>query len=106
MLQSLAGVLTGCLRASDSVARIGGDEFAVLVTAVGDGAESDHVLERLRGAFVVPFDLRDHRVRVGASIGRATWPNDADEVDALIRRADAAMYEVKRAHHEVSSRGR
>ncbi len=106
LLCAVSDRLRGCLREVDTVARIGGDEFAVLVTAVGDGAESDHVLERLRGAFVVPFDLRDHRVRVGASIGRATWPNDADEVDALIRRADAAMYEVKRAHHEVSSRGR
>ncbi len=106
LLCAVGDRLRSCLREVDTVARIGGDEFAVLVTAVGDGSESDQVLERLRGAFVVPFDLPDHRVRVGASIGRAVWPNDANDIDALIRRADASMYEVKRAHHAVSSRGR
>ncbi len=98
--------LRACLRDIDTVARIGGDEFAVLVSGVGEGAESDQVLQRLRGAFLDPFDLQRHRVRVGASIGRAVWPGDADDIDGLIRNADAAMYEIKRVHHAVSERER
>ena len=98
--------LAACLREVDTVARIGGDEFAALVNGIGVGPESDQVLERLRGAFDDPFDLRQHRVRVGASIGRAVWPRDADDIDGLIRRADSSMYEVKRVHHDGSPRGR
>ena len=98
--------MRACLRDIDTVARIGGDEFAVLVSGVGEGAESDQVLQRLRGAFLDPFDLSRHRVRVGASIGRAVWPGDADDIDGLIRRADAAMYEIKRIHHGASARER
>ncbi len=106
LLCAVSARLSACLRDIDTVARIGGDEFAALVTGIGDGAESDQVLERLQGAFLDPFELRDHRVYVGASIGRAVWPQDADDIDALIRRADAAMYEVKRLHHDVSGRDR
>jgi diguanylate cyclase (GGDEF)-like protein len=99
LLCAVSDLLTACLREIDTFARIGCDEFAVLVAGIGDGAESDQVLGRLQVAFAERFGLRDHTVRVGASIGRAVWPRDADDVDALIRRADAAMYEVKRAHH-------
>ena len=98
--------LRACLRDADTVARIGGDEFAVLVAGIGDGTESDQILRRVRAAFTDPFDLSDHRVQVGASIGRAVWPGDADTIDALIRVADASMYEVKRVHHAASSRPR
>ena len=64
------------------------------------------MLERLQAAFVDPFQLSRHRVRVGASIGRAVWPRDAEDIDALIRHADASMYEIKRVHHAGTPRSR
>jgi len=106
LLCAVSERLRTCLRDVDTVARVGGDEFAALVNGIGDGLESDQVLDRLCGAFADPFVLREHRVCIGASIGRAVWPRDAEDIDALIRHADASMYEVKRTHHSGSSRPR
>jgi diguanylate cyclase (GGDEF)-like protein len=106
LLCAVSERLSACVREADTVARIGGDEFAALVNGISEGPESDQVLARLRGAFAEPFDLSRHRVSVGASIGRAVWPRDAADIDSLIRYADAAMYEVKRIHHAGSGRTR
>jgi diguanylate cyclase (GGDEF)-like protein len=106
LLCAVAERLRACVREVDTVARIGGDEFAALVNGISEGAESDQVLDRLRAVFATPFELSQHRVRVGASIGRAVWPRDADDIDSLIRFADASMYEVKRIHHAGSPRSR
>jgi diguanylate cyclase (GGDEF)-like protein len=88
--------LTGCVRASDLVARLGGDEFAVLITTQTSEAGADALAERLADTFVEPFLIDGHRLRVRASIGRAVFPTDADGADALLRRADASMFEAKR----------
>ena len=89
VLRLVARRLEHCVRAEqDTVARLGGDEFAVLV---GDGA--DAVAERIRGAFDSPFTVNGEELVVGASVGRASGPGDAD---ALLAAADRAMYAVKR----------
>jgi diguanylate cyclase (GGDEF)-like protein len=82
-------------RASDSVGRLGGDEFAILLTsAAGVGP----LAGRLAEAFEHPFEVAGRRLSVGASIGWAAYPEDADSAEGLIQAADAAMYVVKQSH--------
>jgi diguanylate cyclase (GGDEF)-like protein len=88
--------LRGCARAADVVARLGGDEFAILVSA----QHADDLLrvpERIEHAFSRPFDIAGHSIRLGASVGRAVFPTDAGDAEALLRVADSAMFEAKRA---------
>ncbi len=98
LLVAVAKRLQGCTRASDVVARLGGDEFAVLL--VGAGAdEIERVFERIAAAFAEPFVVGERCLRLGVSIGRSLYPVDAGDPDGLLRRADSAMFAVKRAHH-------
>ena len=97
LLSAVGARLLECVRGGDTVARLGGDEFAVLVEDVGGEDDIARIAERLQGAFAAPFCVRGRSLAVGASIGRAVWPADVGEVDALLRHADAAMYEAKRA---------
>jgi len=77
------------------VARLGGDEFTVLLTSIGDTTDVERVLARLVDAIRVPIDCFGHEVHVSASIGVALFPRDGDDVDALLRKADLAMYAAK-----------
>ncbi|MGB9186304.1 MAG: sensor domain-containing diguanylate cyclase [Solirubrobacteraceae bacterium] len=95
LLSAVGERLRACTRARDVVARLGGDEFAVLVTA-GVGDNLDRVHARIEEAFVPPFVLGGRQIRLGASVGRAVYPRDAADADALLRHADAAMFESKR----------
>ena len=62
-----------------------------------DGHDADGVADRLAGAFADPFLVDGHALRVGASIGRARFPTEAQTAEALLRAADAAMFAVKRS---------
>ena len=97
VLRAVAERLHNCARPDDTVARLGGDEFAVIVEAIDDESQLGPIAERLRNAFESPFVIDGHRLRVQASIGRAVWPIDAQDVEGLLREADTAMYRVKRA---------
>ena len=104
LLIAVAGRLRRTLRASDTIARFGGDEFAVLVEDVRTEQDAVRVAEEIAGLFVHPFPLagRDHFVT--ASIGIAISDRTASEPDALVRNADAAMYRAKahgRAGYEL-----
>jgi diguanylate cyclase (GGDEF)-like protein len=101
LLVAVAGRLSGCTRASDVVARLGGDEFAVLLDAHGSPRDADVVGDRLVQAFQSPFMVDGHELWLGASVGRAVYPHDADTADGLLRRADAAMFEIKRSCREA-----
>ncbi len=103
LLIEVAERLLGCVRGDDSVARLGGDEFAILVDGIGDSSQLNAVSARLERAFDKPFVIQDHRLNVRASIGRAVWPAEVGDLDALLRHADAAMYDVKRGRHSRSS---
>lgn len=103
LLRQVAERLRACVREEDTVARLGGDEYAVLVEGAEDGDAVEAVARRLAAAFEKPFRLRDRTVSIGASIGRANWREHADELDALVRRADSDMYAVKRLHHAATS---
>lgn len=75
---------------------MGGDEFAVLAVGEPSLSDLDALSERLERAFDAPFEVDGVSLSVAASIGRALWPQDTDAAEALMRKADAAMYRVKR----------
>ena len=102
LLCAVAARLGESVRAGDTVARLGGDEFTILVHSVNDPAGVDAVLARLSRIFAEPFVVGEHQLVVGASIGRAAWPEDAEQADALLLHADNAMYSAKRARHAIS----
>jgi diguanylate cyclase (GGDEF)-like protein len=98
LLMAVAKRLERCTRASDVVARLGGDEFAVLLRGAGP-EEIEKVSARIGDAFREPFAVGDLSLRLGVSVGRSLYPVEANDADALLRRADAAMFVTKRAHH-------
>ena len=96
LLREVAFRLSSALDVGDVLARMGGDEFCVLrVETPGAAGRAGELPERLLEALKAPFDLRGDEVFVGASIGVSVFPDDAHDVVALQRHADAAMYAAK-----------
>lgn len=85
------------VRESDIVVRQGGDEFIVALQGLVDGREASRVAEKLLASFGQPILVEGHRLHVGASIGISIFPEDGSDKDELLKNADAAMYEAKRA---------
>ena len=96
LLVAVAKRLESCTRSDDTVARLGGDEFAVLIGSSTAAGDAEEVSDRVARALTDPFTIEGHRLSLGASIGRAVFPIDADDADGLLRAADAAMFDVKR----------
>ena len=91
----MASRLGGCVRAEDLVARIGGDEFVILLSRLAHAEEPARVAERVLDALARPLQIDSQPLRVGASIGIALYPADGGEIDPLLKHADTAMYEAK-----------
>jgi len=95
LLKLAAGRLASLLRASDTVARIGGDEFVlVLHFSDGDGMIGQHI-QRLLTSIAQPFTINGREVFVTCSVGVSIYPQDGRDGDTLLRNADAAMYRAK-----------
>ncbi len=99
LLKQFASKLRGLVRQSDTVARFGGDEFAVLLPRV-DRAGAMIVAEKICEAAATPVEVEGTRLSLGASVGVAMYPEDAEDVDKLIRAADMAMYGAKRSRND------
>ncbi|MBI3286097.1 MAG: EAL domain-containing protein [Burkholderiales bacterium] len=97
LLKLAARRMCACLRDTDTVARIGGDEFVLLLPDGGSAEESMRIVARLLAAVAQPMTLAGRQVTVGCSVGCSTYPEDGDDADALLRFADAAMYRAKEA---------
>jgi diguanylate cyclase (GGDEF)-like protein len=97
LLCQVARRLLETVRTDDTVARLGGDEFAIVLSGAEDMAAVDLAEERVAAAFYEPFMVIGESHSLGASVGRAVWPDDAGEIEALMRHADAEMYRAKRA---------
>ncbi|HMG87253.1 MAG TPA: GGDEF domain-containing protein [Terracidiphilus sp.] len=94
-LEQVAARLQGRIRAHDILARIGGDEFAALVSDVNTGAEIDEVIHRLQSGLDQPILIEDHALHASASFGFAIFPEDGTTHDSLLAAADSAMYTAK-----------
>jgi diguanylate cyclase (GGDEF)-like protein/PAS domain S-box-containing protein len=97
LLQEVAGRLRSCIRVEDTVARMGGDEFALILSNLSEGSDAVEVVRKLLSAIQIPVELFGHAARVTASIGIAVYPADGEGVTDLVRNADAAMYSAKEA---------
>ena len=95
LLMEIARRLTGCLRASDTVARLGGDEFVVLIEEIPDPAYLIDIAQKLINALGEPLTLSGHEYRMTASIGISSYPDDAEDIQGLLKNADIAMYRAK-----------
>lgn len=95
LLVKLTERLVHHLREDDTLARLGGDEFIALLPEVVEIDEVTRVARRLIDAASATFDLGGRRIRVGCSLGISVYPDDGDEPEVLVQRADAAMYRAK-----------
>jgi diguanylate cyclase (GGDEF)-like protein len=97
MIIAVAQRLQAKLRATDIVARFGGDEFAILQSGVSSPQDCEVLAERLLAAMREPFDLGGEEAFIGASIGISICPRDSSDREMLMRCADLALYNAKRA---------
>ena len=96
LLQSAARRLEACVRHSDTVSRHGGDEFVVLLSEIEAARDAARAAEKLLKAMAEPHCIGDHRLNVTLSIGISIYPDDGDQVEAVLSNADIAMYHAKR----------
>ncbi len=95
LLRQVAERLRAATRATDTVARIGGDEFIVMQAGVRQPEMAGLLAARLVEALCAPFDLAGKPANIGASVGIALYPRDGDDASELLRVADVALYEAK-----------
>lgn len=95
LLKSLAHRFRQCLRAGDTLSRLGGDEFTVLLPDLGNADDISRIAEKFLQALLQPFVLAGQEFRATASIGIAVFPRDGHSPETLLRNADLAMYQTK-----------
>ena len=98
LLKLVADRLMGAVRASDTLARVGGDEFVVVLTDVKP-SDAGELAQRLIAELSEPFQLDDLRIRIGTSVGIALYPQDGDCTEVLLKNADTALYRAKIERH-------
>lgn len=97
LLVAVADALTAELRADDTVARVGGDEFVLVFEGVAEADGAAHIGDKLLSLFERPFTVDDREIRLTASMGICVCPRDGSDADELLRNAEAAMYRAKEA---------
>jgi diguanylate cyclase (GGDEF)-like protein/PAS domain S-box-containing protein len=97
LLKHVAERLTGVVRAVDTVSRLGGDEFVIVLHEVASPDDAAQVAEKILGALSSVVIIEGHQLRATPSIGISIFPDDGDEVFALMKNADTAMYHAKAA---------
>jgi diguanylate cyclase (GGDEF)-like protein/PAS domain S-box-containing protein len=95
LLQSIAQRLLGCVRASDTVSRQGGDEFVILLPEVAHSQDALVCADKMLEVMRIPHRIDEHDLHVTASVGIVTFPEDGTDCETLIRHADFAMYDAK-----------
>jgi diguanylate cyclase (GGDEF)-like protein len=95
LLKQLGGRFLACVREVDSVARIGGDEFVIVLTGVARRSDVSAIAEKVLDALSRPFMLEGREVFISSSIGIASFPKDGQDEATLLKNADSAMYHAK-----------
>jgi diguanylate cyclase (GGDEF)-like protein len=93
--EAVADRLQECVREVDTVARMGGDEFTIILEALSHEEDIIIVARRITQSLAEPFHFHDRQASIGVSIGITVYPTDDHEIDDLLRHADAAMYRAK-----------
>ncbi|MBX9847809.1 MAG: GGDEF domain-containing protein, partial [Rhodocyclaceae bacterium] len=101
LLQVLARRMLACIRESDTLARVGGDEFIAVLRGDIASGEISRVIERLTAGVAHPVVLKHGEVTVSCSIGCAAYPEDGLTIEALMVRSDVLMYEQKRRERSI-----
>jgi diguanylate cyclase (GGDEF)-like protein len=102
LLQQVAQRLTSCVRECDTVARLGGDEFVVLLEYLSDqtieaATQAEAISEKILAALSQPYQLNSHTYRISASIGATVFSGNLENSEELLKQADIAMYQAKKA---------
>lgn len=95
LLREVAERLRHCVRSSDTVARLAGDEFTIVVTNIKDAGTLDPIARKITESLAAPMVLDGSEAGISGSVGIAVYPDDADDADGLMRNADAALYHAK-----------
>ncbi len=95
VLKQFTERLRACVRGSDTVARMGGDEFGILVEDIAEPEEAAIIAQRILHACTSPFDVQGNVVHVPPSVGIAIYPTDCEDAESLVQSADVALYEAK-----------
>ncbi|MGB0910456.1 MAG: diguanylate cyclase domain-containing protein [Nitrospirales bacterium] len=95
LLKTVAGQLSHCVRATDTVARLSGDEFTVILQDLEQVTDAQHVAQKILDCIVEPIEIDGQILCARTSIGIALFPNDAVDPEDLLRQADRAMYKAK-----------
>ena len=108
LLKQAASRLRGCVRQSDTVARMGGDEFTIILDEIGDTTDVTRIAQNILRRMSDPFQLGEEVAFISSSIGITFYPEDATEIATLLKNADQAMYAAKAAgrntfHHFMPS---
>jgi diguanylate cyclase (GGDEF)-like protein/PAS domain S-box-containing protein len=95
VLKDFSRVILSNLRKADTLTRLGGDEFVIMITNVVEPEHIGLVAQRVIEALRKPFIFHDHEVNITTSIGISAFPEDSEDVETLLKRADIAMYVIK-----------
>jgi diguanylate cyclase (GGDEF)-like protein len=95
LLRIVAERLLACVRQSDTVARLGGDEFVIILQNIDNESDAAIVVDNITEKLRLPMPVFEREIQITASMGMAFYPLHDQSVDGLVRKADAAMYEVK-----------
>jgi diguanylate cyclase (GGDEF)-like protein/PAS domain S-box-containing protein len=95
LLQGVAQRLRGSLREGDTLSRIGGDEFMLLLPHIRTRDNAAYIAQKILASLREPFHIEGHEIFVGISIGIAVFPDDGDTIENLVKHADIAMYHAK-----------
>jgi len=99
LLREVSQGIQNCLRSGDTVARQGGDEFTVILTNVAQPEDVEMVGQKILALLSQPIRLQEQEVRVTCSIGASLFPQDGENIDVLIQRADTAVYHAKQSRN-------
>ncbi len=97
LLRAVSKCLVGVVRESDTVARLGGDEFVLILPEIAKTQDAIKIAEKIIAGFQNPFAVCNHTLRVTTSVGIALYPDDGEERDVLMKKADIAMYHAKQS---------
>ena len=97
LLKIVAERLLGAVREEDTVARLGGDEFMIALWHVNGAEDTGTVAAKLIDVVGEPYEIDGHTVRITISAGASIYPDHGEDADALMKSADVALYEAKRA---------